>query len=192
MMEDEAGRLVCEGAAFRRRPDVLTQLRRRLAEKVISPAGSLLSRVKAGRTARGIASVISNSRLARDLPAVEPVLALAPPHAAALNGGIEFEMIDGPIWADTPYTCNTEVPALGRTPRAGRLWYQSAPFKDTADVARLLMLSRFLCPARQVTGSCSQLPEQVMSPIPGRPLACRDQAGCGAGQNNRARSVTPT
>ncbi len=168
-MEDEAGRLVCEGAAFRRRPDVLTPLRPLLAERVISPAGSLLSRVKAGRTVRGIVSVNSNSRLARDLPgiiapleaygavvlpadlavdalrAVEPALALVPPHATGRNGRVELELINGPIWPDTPYTCNAEILSLGRTPpRAERLWHQSDLCKDTVHVARLLMLSRFL------------------------------------------------
>ncbi len=173
-MEDEAGRLVCEGAAFRTRPHALSPLRQRLAGRVIEPPGSLLGQVETGRMIRGVASLIPASRLARDLPgctapigayaggvlpanlavdalrAVEPHLAVLPPGATGLYGGIELEMIDGPIRADVPYTCNGEVLAVGRTPRSETLWYQSDLFEGSRPVARLLMMTRVLPPATQI------------------------------------------
>jgi hypothetical protein len=167
-MEDEAGRVVCEGVAFTGEPGAVTPIRKRLAANHAATPGPLLSDVEIGRKVENIPSMIPESRLAQDLPgitapiaayasgalpanlsidalrAVEPHLVALPSGCVGLYGSIELQMLNGPIEAGIDYTCNGEVLCVGQTPRTETLWYSSELLREGRPVARLLMMSRIM------------------------------------------------
>jgi hypothetical protein len=167
-MEDEAGRIVCEGVAFTGEPSAVSPIRQRLATNHGAASGALLSAVEVGRNVKGIPSMIPESRLAKDLPgntapieayasgtlpanlaidalrAVEPHLVELQSGCVGLYGSIELQVFDGPIEAGVDYTCNGEVLCVGQTPRTETLWYSSELLREGRPVARLLMMSRIM------------------------------------------------
>lgn len=167
-MEDEAGRIVCEGTACIGSPKSPTLLTARLAAKQESRPGPLLAGVKVGTRVTGIQSRIPEERLLQDLPGitapiadyafgvlpanlavdvlrvVEPHLVCLPEGTVGLYGGIELQMTDGPLKAGVTYECNGEVIAIGRTPRTETLWYSAEVFEQRSLKGRMLMLSRLM------------------------------------------------
>jgi hypothetical protein len=167
-MADEAGRIVCEGSACLGEPLISTLLRRRLETRTDSFAGPLLAGALARRRVEGIRSEIPEARLREDLPgitspidayaagvlpanlsidvlrAVEPHLVQLPEGSVGLYGGIELQMIDGPLRAGITYQCAGEILGAGRTPRTETLWYAAEAFEQGRLMARMLMLSRIM------------------------------------------------
>jgi hypothetical protein len=167
-IEDEEGRIVCEGVAYTGEPSAVSPIRQRLAAHTGAASGPLLSSVDIGRTVKGIPSMIPESRLAQDLPgntapipayvsgalpanlvidalrAVEPYLVELPSGCVGLYGSIELQVFDGPIEAGIRYTCNGEVLCVGQTPRTETLWYSSELLREGIPAARLLMMSRIM------------------------------------------------
>jgi hypothetical protein len=145
-----------------------TLLCSRLETRTDSGAGPLLAGALAGRRVEGIGSRIAEARLLQDLPgvtapinayaagalpanlsidvlrAVGPHLVQLPEGSVGLYGGIELQVIDGPLRAGTPYDCAGEILGAGRTPRTETHWYAAEAFEQDSLIARMLMLSRIM------------------------------------------------
>jgi hypothetical protein len=167
-MEDEAGRIVCEGSACLGAPKSQTLLGERLAARQDTGPGPLLAGVKIGSRVAGIPSRIPEERLRQDLPgitapieaytsgalptnlavdvlrAVETHLVCLPEGSVGLYGGIELQLTDGPLKAGVTYHCNGEIVAVGQTPKTETLWYSAEVFEQQKLKARMLMLSRIM------------------------------------------------
>lgn len=167
-MRDEAGRIVCEGHACLGQPLEPTPLRQRLVSSVDGTPGPLLAGLHIGRRARRVPSRIAMERFRQDvagvtapiaayaegalpanlsidvLRAVEPHLVSLPAGCVGLYGGIELQLLEGPLRADTVYHCDGEVLAAGQTPRTETLWYSAEAYEQDRLVARMLMLSRIM------------------------------------------------
>jgi hypothetical protein len=65
--------------------------------------------------------------------------------AVGMFGAIDWQYLDGPVFADTPYLVDGRVVAIGESPKTELLWYSCVlrRMEGTA-VARMLLLSRLL------------------------------------------------
>lgn len=171
-MHDAAGAIVLEGEAWLGAGPTNTTLRSKLTRFEYSECGPLLSDIRPGHKVENVPSEISATRLAKDLPtvtepieayqtgvlppnlaidslrAVEPGLMPLPEGAVGLYGGIELQMIDGPILAGTNYLASGKVLAIGTTPRTEVLFYGSELFEAKALIAHLLMMTRIMGPPK--------------------------------------------
>jgi hypothetical protein len=170
-MENKAGDLISEGVAFVGEPRETTPLRQRLASSPQSDAIKILKDIKVGASAKDVPARIEKDRFDRDLPGVteqlpeyaehgalppnlsidalatvQKVMAPLPEGAVGLYGGIELQMVDGPILAATNYLASGKVLAMGKTPRTETIWFESELTRpsDRSVVARMLMLSRVM------------------------------------------------
>lgn len=168
IMHDSKDRVVCEGEAWLGERPATTSLRSRMQRFSDSEIGPLLSDLSAGARASKVSSYIPKARLERDrkkitepiqaykqgvlppnlaidtLRAVEPVLTRLPETAVGLYGGIELQLIDGPICAGTRYAANGKVLELGQTPRTEVLFYESHLFDGETLIAEMIMMSRVM------------------------------------------------
>jgi hypothetical protein len=167
-MRDEAGRIVCEGLACLGPPLQPTPLRQRLVSSADGTPGPLLAGLEIGRRTSRVPARIPTERLRQDIPgvtapisayaegalpanlsvdvlrAVEPHLVKLPAGSVGLYGGIELQMVEGPLRAGVTYHCNGEALASGQTPRTETLWYSAEAYEQDRLVARMLMLSRIM------------------------------------------------
>jgi len=61
-------------------------------------------------------------------------------------GAIDWQYLNGPVFADYPYEVDGRVVAIGDSPKTEMLWYECT-LRDPStsqDIARMLMLSRLL------------------------------------------------
>ena len=76
----------------------------------------------------------------------EDRLPVADKSFVGMFGAIEWQYLQGPVFADYPYQVNGRVVAVRESPKTEMLWYECT-LHDPAtskDVARMLMLSRLL------------------------------------------------
>jgi hypothetical protein len=61
-------------------------------------------------------------------------------------GAIEWQYINGPIFADTPYAVSGKVLAIGESPKTEMLWVECLMLEPASglEIARMVMLSRVL------------------------------------------------
>lgn len=167
-MHDADDRIICEGDAWLGKRPEKTVLRSRLQRFIDGEAGPLLNNLSKGREVKKVPSQIALTRLEKDrvnvtehiqaytagvlppnlaidsLRAVEPVLITLPEESIGLYGGIELQMLDGPICADIEYTANGKIIALGQTPRTEVLFYESELYEANALIAKMIMMSRIM------------------------------------------------
>jgi len=168
IMHDAEDRVVCEGEAWLNDRPAQTTLRSRIERFSDGKAGVILGGVQVGSSVRGVPSRVSAARLETDrahvtepiqaykagvlppnlaidtLRAVEPALIDLPEGGVGLYGGIELQMLDGPILAATDYSANGEVMAIGQTPQTGVLFYESELLDGDTTIARMIMMSRIM------------------------------------------------
>ena len=156
-------------------PDDAGEVRQRLAKLRPSEPTRMLASVPAGFEVRGLATRTSAAEVAQRLPVLTEVLPehqargdgaaelplstaihamrvheshlpLTAPLGVGLFGAIEWQWLNGPMFADRDYAVAMRVVATGISPRSEMLWTETT-LSDPAtgqDVARMLMLSRLL------------------------------------------------
>ncbi|MEX2328010.1 MAG: hypothetical protein WD558_09790 [Pseudomonadales bacterium] len=171
-MEDDQDHLVAEGTMNIGGPDPDSPLRLRIAETPAPEDIRILEHVRVGATSEARATRIDkdvvDQRLAvitaplsvySESPAYLPpslvVRIMRPAEAGILPrhdnigvglfGAIEVQHIQGPVQADTDYTCTATVLAVSETPKTEYLWYESKVFDIAGnEIAHMLMMLRFM------------------------------------------------
>jgi len=168
VMHDAEDRVVCEGEAWLGERPNETVLKSRMLRFGDDQAGPLLRNLTIGARVSDIPSQIDKVRLARDLQnitepvpaydqgvlppnlaidtlrAVEQNLLSLPENVVGLYGGIELQLIDGPVCAGTKYVASGKVLELGQTPRTEVLFYESDLFDKGMKIANMIMMSRIM------------------------------------------------
>ena len=171
-MEDAEDHLVAEGTINIKGWDPESPLRLRIKEtpaptdlrilehvRVGASSGPVATRVEQAVVAQRLAVITEPMAVYEQSPAVIPPSlivrimrpaesAILPRHkniGVGLFGAIETQHLAGPVFADTDYTCNATVLALGETPKTEYLWYETVLTSvDGRDVAGMLMMLRFM------------------------------------------------
>lgn len=171
-MEDDADHLVAEGTMNIGGPDAASPLRTRIAQTPQPEDLRILKHVSVGDSGEAKATRIDQEIVDQRLAVITEPLdvykgtraylppslvvrimrpaesAILPRHkdiGVGLFGAIEIQHINGPVRADTDYTCTAKVLAVSETPKTEYLWYESI-LRDEAgkDVAAMLMMLRFM------------------------------------------------
>lgn len=84
------------------------------------------------------------SLMVRAMRAVEPGLVERMTPAVGLYGAIEVQHLAGPVFADVDYEVRGTVLAVSDTPKTEYFWYESILSDSAGDIARMLMMLRFM------------------------------------------------
>lgn len=171
-MEDDADHLIAEGTMNVGGVDPESPLRIRLRDTPAPTDLRILQHVKVGDVGEAKATRVDSDVVAQRLSVITEPLpvydgkpaylppslvvrimrpaesSILPRHkdiGVGLFGAIEIQHLNGPVYADTDYTCQATVLAVSETPKTEYLWYESIlRDSDGTDIASMLMMLRFM------------------------------------------------